>query len=82
MKMVGVWLPDPVFGHGQFYVGSGRVGAPERLRFAVKCDAGSPTCTRNVVYREVLTDTGEMAGQAQQRPASCVTSEVSYILRY
>ena len=77
MKMVGVWLPDPVFGHGQFYVGSGRVGAPERLRFTVKCDTGSPTCTRNVVYREVLTDTGEMAGQTQQEPASCARSEVS-----
>ena len=77
MKMVGVWLPDPVFGHGQLYVGSGRVGAPERLRFAVKCDAGSPTCTRNVVYREVLTDTGDMAGQTQQDPARCATSEVS-----
>ena len=81
MKMVGVWLPDPVFGHGQFYVGSGRVGAPERLRFAVKCDTGSPTCTRNVVYREVLTDSGEMASQAQQGPASSATSEVISILR-
>ena len=81
LKMVGVWLPDPVFGHGQFYVGCGRVGAPERLRLAIKCDAGSPKYTRNVVYREVLTDTGEVLGQTQQGPVSCATSEVSYILR-
>ena len=81
MKMVGVWLPDPVFGHGQFYVGCGRVGAPERLRLAVKGNVRGAKCTRNVVYWEVLTDTGEMVGQTQQGPASCATSEVSYILR-
>ena len=77
MKMVGVWLPDPVFGHGQFYVGCGRVGAPEKLRLAVKGNVRGPKYTRNVVYREVLTDTGETMGQTQQGPASCATSEVS-----
>ena len=62
LKMVGLWLPDPVFGHGQFYVGCGRVGAPERLRLAVKADARTSKSTRNVVFREVLTDTDEMLG--------------------
>ena len=76
MKMVGVWLPDPVFSHGQLYVGSGRVGAPQRLRFAVKKDAGSRNCTRNVVYREVLNLTDEVP-----RQASYVTDEVSCILK-
>ena len=30
LKMVGIWLPQPVFGHGQFYVAPSRVGAPNR----------------------------------------------------
>ena len=80
MKMVGVWLPDPVFGYGQFYVGCGRVGAPERLRLAVKGDPGNPKYTRNVVLREVLTDTDEMLGPAQQETAISATAEVSCIL--
>ena len=79
--MVGLWLPDPVFGHGQFYVGCGRVGAPERLRLAVKADARTSKSTRNVVFREVLTDTDETLGQTQPEPASCATDEVGFILR-
>ena len=30
LKMVGIWLPQEVFGHGQLYVGPSRVGAPDR----------------------------------------------------
>ena len=80
MKMIGVWLPDSVFGHGQLYVGCGRVGAPQRLRLAVKGDPGNPKYTRNVVFREVLTDTDETLGPIQQGTASVATVEVSCIL--
>merc|ERR1711867_54997 len=30
LKKIGVWLKQPVFGHGQFYVAPSRVGAPDR----------------------------------------------------
>ena len=72
MKMVGVWLPDPVFSHGQLYVGSGRVGAPQKLRFAVKQDGERRNCTRNVVYREVLNLTEEVPEHT-----SCDTDEAA-----
>ena len=55
LKKIGVWLKQPVFGHGQFYVAPSRVGAPDRCTFAIKTMPGEPfNKTRNVVYKEVL----------------------------
>lgn len=56
-KRVGLYLPKPVFSHGQLYVGASRVGCPEGLTVMVPdCvrDPDGALHTRNVVYKEVL----------------------------
>ena len=55
MKVVGVWLSNPVFGHGQLYVALSRVGLPENLTLAIRPSLEEQIySTKNVVYDEVL----------------------------
>ena len=49
MKVVGLNLADPVFSHGQLYVGTTRVGNPNRL--FILAPQGK---TKNIVYPEAL----------------------------
>ena len=51
LQVVGLNLTDPVFSHGQLYVGCSRVGNPDRL-FILSHDATGHT--QNVVYQEAL----------------------------
>jgi ATP-dependent DNA helicase PIF1 len=60
LKMVGIFLPKPVFTHGQLYVAMSRIGCPEGMKLLVIVgwedahDAPAGVYTRNVVYTEVL----------------------------
>ena len=49
LKVVGLDLEDPCFGHGQLYVGCSRVGDEKNLFIRAK-----DGITKNIVYREVL----------------------------
>ncbi|XP_025407223.1 uncharacterized protein LOC112681179 [Sipha flava] len=49
---VGIYLPSPVFSHGQLYVAFSRVRNAESVKVYIPTDADG--VTKNVVFREVL----------------------------
>ncbi|KAM0831843.1 hypothetical protein ACQ4PT_065277 [Festuca glaucescens] len=56
LNTVGVYLPKPVFSHGQFYIAISRVTSKTGLKILALDEDGNPcTQTRNIVYREVLS---------------------------
>jgi len=61
LKMVGIFLPKPVFTHGQLYVAMLRIGCFEGVKLLVTDgwedaheNALAGVYTHNVVYTEVL----------------------------
>ena len=64
LDRVGVYLPTPVFAHGQLYVAISRATSPESLYVATGdgktplLDGTTATCTENIVYKEVLEGSG------------------------
>ena len=62
LRFVGLYLPEPVFAHGQAYVGASRSGNPSGLFIAmdeIEDQQGDlfgdgKHYTKNVVYKEVL----------------------------
>ena len=59
LKRLGIWLPQPVFGHGQVYVGTSRVGDPREIIVgapAAYYDDAGYIVTDNVVFTQLLND--------------------------
>jgi ATP-dependent DNA helicase PIF1 len=64
IAVTGIYLPEPVFTHGQLYVGASRSGDPLMTKFLMVQKANvqgkfsnlQGALTKNVVYHEVLTN--------------------------
>lgn len=55
LNMVGLYLPRPIFTHGQLYVAISRITSKSGLKILMHdTDNTKKDCTDNIVYKEIL----------------------------
>lgn len=55
LNKIGVYLPQPVFGHGKLYVALSRATSPHGLKVLIKQQENrKPHETKNIVYKDFL----------------------------
>ncbi len=82
LQKVGLFLPKPVFGHGQLYVALSRVTHPDNIKLLIETtsqhgvmkELGEGVYTKNVVYTEILSTVG-ITDRNHPRPPAAVIYE-------
>ena len=79
LNKIGVYLPEPVFGHGQLYVALSRATSPDGLKILMKQQARkNGNTTKNIVYRDFLDTT--ISAQVIHDLVFCLVLHVQYFL--
>ena len=80
LKCVGIWLPKPVFAHGQAYVAPSRVGSVQQCHYAIRPVDNHSNQTANVVFREVLEESSDIhEDEAMEVEVEAVADEVEEV---